>query len=77
MPSWTVVISRKLPIPLRPEGGFGAIADDGAVILNEGAVKECGLTPEQINYQINKVRVDIRQRSMLYPGHPTALTGQR
>jgi len=34
-----VVISRKLPIPLRPEGGFGAIADDGAVILNEAVVK--------------------------------------
>ena len=63
-----VVISRKLPIPLRPEGGFGAIADDGAVILNEAVVKEVGLTPEQINYEVNKVRVDIRQRSLLYRG---------
>ena len=61
-----VVISRKLPIPLRPEGGFGAIADDGAVILNEAVVREFGLTQEQINYQVNKVRVDIRQRSLLY-----------
>lgn len=61
-----VVISRKLPIPLRPEGGFGAIADDGAVILNEAVVKEVGLTPEQINYQVSQVRVDIRQRSLLY-----------
>ncbi len=63
-----VVISRKLPIPLRPEGGFGAIADDGAVILNEAVVKEVGLTPEQINYEVSKVRVDIRQRSLLYRG---------
>jgi putative phosphoribosyl transferase len=64
-----VVISRKLPIPLRPEGGFGAIADDGAVILNEAVVKEVGLTPEQIAYEVNKVRVDIRQRSLLYRGN--------
>ena len=63
-----VVISRKLPIPLRPEGGFGAIADDGAVILNEAVVRELKLTDEQINYQVNKVRVDIRQRSLLYRG---------
>ena len=63
-----VVISRKLPIPLRPEGGFGAIADDGALILNEAVVKEVGLTPEQINYEVSKVRVDIRQRSLLYRG---------
>ena len=64
-----VVISRKLPIPLRPEGGFGAIADDGAVILNEAVVKELSLTDEQMNYQVNKVRVDIRQRSLLYRGN--------
>ncbi len=64
-----VVISRKLPIPLRPEGGFGAIADDGAVILNEAVVKEVGLTQEQINYEVNKVRLDIRQRSLLYRGN--------
>jgi len=64
-----VVISRKLPIPLRPEGGFGAIADDGAVILNEAVVREVELTPEQINYEVNKVRVNIRQRSMLYRGN--------
>lgn len=63
-----VVISRKLPIPLRPEGGFGAIADDGAVILNEAVVKEVGLTPQQIAYEVNKVRVDIRRRSLLYRG---------
>jgi len=64
-----VVISRKLPLPLRPEGGFGAIADDGAVILNEAAVREAGLTPEQISYEVNKVRLDIRQRSLLYRGN--------
>lgn len=63
-----VVISRKLPIPLRPEGGFGAIADDGAVILNEDVVREVDLTEQQINYQVGMVRDDIRKRSLLYRG---------
>ena len=64
-----VVISRKIPIPLRPEGGFGAVADDGTVILSEAMVREIGLTQEQINYQVSQVRVDIRQRSLLYRGN--------
>jgi len=63
-----VVISRKLPIPLRPEGGFGAIADDGAVILNEDVLREVDLTDQQINYQVGMVRDDIRKRSLLYRG---------
>lgn len=61
-----VVIVRKLPLPLNPEAGFGAVADDGSIILNEELVKKAGLTPEQVNVQIDKVRADIRQRSLLY-----------
>ncbi len=61
-----LVISRKIPLPLTPEAGFGAVADDGTFILNEKMVKKAGLSSHQINYQINQVRVDIRQRSLLY-----------
>jgi len=61
-----LVISRKIPLPLNPEAGCGAVADDGTVILNEEVVKKVGLTPHQINYQINRVRAEIRQRSLLY-----------
>lgn len=63
-----LVVSRKIPIPLRPEGGFGAVADDGTTILNQPVLKKIKLTEKQINYQINKVRSDIRQRSLLYRG---------
>jgi putative phosphoribosyl transferase len=63
-----LVISRKIPIPLRPEGGFGAVADDGTTILNQEVLKRIELTEKQINYQINKVRNDIQQRSLLYRG---------
>lgn len=61
-----LVISRKIPLPLTPEAGFGAIADDGAVIFNEEVLKKVDLSPHQINYQVSKVRAEIRQRSLLY-----------
>lgn len=63
-----VVISRKIPLPLSPEAGFGAVTDDGTVILNDALVKDAGLTPEQIDQQVSKVRGDIRQRTLLYQG---------
>ena len=62
------VISRKIPLPLSPEGGFGAVTDDGTILLNELIVERAGLSEQQINYQVSKVRSDIRQRSQLYYG---------
>jgi len=64
-----LVISRKIPIPLSPEAGFGAIADDGTIILNEIAVKSIGLSRQQIEYEASKVRAEIKQRSLLYRGN--------
>ncbi len=61
-----LVISRKIPLPLSPEGGFGAVTDDGTIILNDDMVKKAGLSQTQINYQVNRVRADIRQRSLVY-----------
>ena len=63
-----VIVCRKIPIPLAPEGGLGAIADDGTTILNEAAVKSTGLTKPQIDYEASKVRTEIKQRSILYKG---------
>jgi len=61
-----LVISRKIPLPQSPEGGFGSITDDGTIILNGDLVKKTGLTQEQINAQVSKVRANIRQRVALY-----------
>ncbi len=61
-----LVISRKIPSPLNPEAGFGAIADDGTIILNDEVAKRIGLNRHQIEYEANKVRAEIRQRSLLY-----------
>lgn len=61
-----LIISRKLPLPQSPEGGFGSITDDGTIILNEELVKKMGLTRQQIEEQIHKVKSNIEHRSSLY-----------
>jgi predicted phosphoribosyltransferase len=64
-----LIICRKIPMPLNPEAGFGAIADDGTVILNEEIVKRIGLNRQQIDHEASKVRAEIKRRSMLYKGN--------
>ncbi len=63
-----LVISRKIPVPLNPEAGLGAIADDGTIIINEETVRKMGLSRQQIEYEAGKVRADVKQRSILYKG---------
>jgi len=63
-----IIVARKLPVPLRPEGGFGAVADDGTVTLNDRIVEAFKITEKNVHYQIQKVRNSIRQRSLLYKG---------
>lgn len=76
--AFDVIIVRKIPIPLNPEAGFGAIADDGTTILNDELVKRLGLSPQQISLQVTEVRARIRQRSLLYYGERplTTITGK-
>jgi predicted phosphoribosyltransferase len=73
-----IVISRKIPLPLSPEGGFGSVTDDGTTILNEEMVRKAGLSQRQINYQVSQVRANIRDRSLLYHRDrpPLAISGR-
>jgi putative phosphoribosyl transferase len=63
-----MVVCRKIPILLNPEGSLGAAADDGTVILNEEAVKKIGFSRQQLEFEISKVRAEIKERSLLYKG---------
>ncbi len=73
-----LVICRKIPMPLNPEAGFGAVADDGTIVLNEELVKRLGLSRQQIEYEASKVRAKIKQRSLLYRGNqpPVKVNGK-
>jgi predicted phosphoribosyltransferase len=66
-----LIICRKIPMPLNPEAGFGASADDGTIVLNEEIVKKISLNRQQIEHEANKVRLEIKRRIMLYKrDHP-------
>ena len=64
-----ILVSRKLPLPENPEAGFGAIAEDGSIFINEIATRH--LDPETID-QIKAEQVhEIRRRiDVLRSGKP-------
>jgi predicted phosphoribosyltransferase len=67
-----IVVPRKIAIPHNPEAGYGAVTEDGVIVLNEPLTKQLGLTEPQIQGQAEGVREEIRKRSALYRGRPQA-----
>lgn len=64
-----VVVTRKIPIPQNPEAGYGALAEDGTIFLNEPLVGQLGLSQRQIEYQAKEVLAEIERRSTVYRGN--------
>ncbi len=73
-----IIVCRKLALPMNPEGGLGAVADDGTSILNEDIIKRDGISQEQLEYETNQVKINVKQRSLRYRGErlPPRLTGK-
>ncbi|MFO7772946.1 MAG: phosphoribosyltransferase family protein [Dehalococcoidia bacterium] len=63
-----VVVTRKIPIRHNPEAGYGAVAEDGTIFLNDLLVSQLGLSQRQIGYQAEEVLAEIERRSALYRG---------
>ena len=61
-----LIIVRKLQIPDNPEAGFGSVASDGSVLLNEALVLRLGLAEETIADQKAKALRSIRARMVTY-----------
>ena len=61
-----VVVTRKIPIPQNPEAGYGAVAEDGSIFLNDVLVSQLGLSQRQIGFQAEEVLAEIKRRSALY-----------
>jgi putative phosphoribosyl transferase len=61
-----IVIVRKIPIPQQPEAGYGAVTEDGTLVLNKPLMKRLGLNKSQADQQAATVRGEIMRRSMLY-----------
>ncbi len=63
-----VIVPRKLPIPSDPEAGFGAVAPDGTVVLNEHLLAYLGLSVEDIEKIVGEVLTEVRRRVREYRG---------
>jgi predicted phosphoribosyltransferase len=61
-----ILIVRKIPIPSDPEAGYGAVAEDGSLVLNQSLVKSLRLVESEIEKHADEVRHEIFRRSMLY-----------
>jgi putative phosphoribosyl transferase len=59
---------RKLPIPHSPEAGFGAVALDGHVVLNESLVRLLDLPPERMDAIVAETLAEVRRRAREYTG---------
>jgi putative phosphoribosyl transferase len=61
-----VVIPRKIPIPNEPEAGYGAVAEDGTIVLNGPLVRQLGISESQIERQAAEVHREIVRRSEVF-----------
>ncbi|MBI2207675.1 MAG: alpha/beta fold hydrolase [Candidatus Rokubacteria bacterium] len=68
----TVVYARKLTAPIAPELAFGALDEDGEVILEPRIVATLGLQRDDIDRARTRVAAEIRRRMQLYQVPPLA-----
>jgi putative phosphoribosyl transferase len=61
-----IIVPRKIPIPDNPEAGYGAVTEDGVIVLNEPLVRQLGFTRQQIERHADEVRAEIRRRQAVY-----------
>jgi putative phosphoribosyl transferase len=73
-----VLVCRKLALPMNPEGGLGAVADDGTVIINEDVILKDGISRDQLEYEAEQVKDNVKKRSLKYRGEgmPIRLAGK-
>ncbi len=64
--AFDIIVTRKIPIPGNTEAGYGAVTEDGAIVLNQPLVWQLGLTEVEIQAQAAAVRAEIARRSALY-----------
>ncbi|MGQ9920944.1 MAG: phosphoribosyltransferase [Desulfobacca sp.] len=63
-----LIIVRKVRIPWNTEAGFGALAPDGQLLLNEPLVRALDLSQTQIEAQVAATRKNLAQREDLFRG---------
>lgn len=70
--SLTVVYARKLISPVAPELAFGAIDEDGEMLVDEGIVQLLRLRPQDLEEAKTRTAAEIRRRMVRYQVPPLA-----
>lgn len=66
-----VAVTSKITLPWNPEAGYGAVAFDGTVKLNEGLISYLGLSHREIHQGIERTTQKVQQRLKFLRGdHP-------
>lgn len=63
---FSLLVCRKLPFPSNPESGFGAIAEDGSLYINELAV--ASVSHKEIEQIIAQQSLEIKRRIQILRG---------
>lgn len=61
-----LIILRKIKIPWNPEAGFGSVAPDGTIFLNEPLVRRLELTQDEIERSAAKTLNEIKRRQQQF-----------
>jgi predicted phosphoribosyltransferase len=61
-----ILVTRKIPVPGNPETGYGAVGEDGSVVLNKFYVSYLGLTEAEIEADAEKVRAEVSRRTAVF-----------
>ncbi len=61
-----LIIVRKIPIPGNTEAGYGSVASDGTVFLNQPLLRHLHLSQSQIDDDVRRVLEEIRLRMDRY-----------
>ena len=60
--SLDVAVVSKITLPWNTEAGYGAVAFDGSLLLNEALIVRSGLSRDQVQAGIDKTRIKVTER---------------
>jgi putative phosphoribosyl transferase len=61
--SLDVAVVSKITLPWNTEAGYGAVAFDGSLLLNEALIVRSGLSQNQVQAGIDKTRIKVAERA--------------
>lgn len=61
-----VLVVSKITLPWNTEAGYGAVAGDGSIALNQELIRQAGLSRQQVAAGISSTRDKVQRRQQLF-----------